>query len=124
MSTPIQCELFSPTIEQQFRAWVHTDKGREVANRFIRIAWSACSRGLRVGSKAIWERLRWHYGLVSRDVEEYKLDNRYTAYMARFAMDREPRLDGYFETRCLRNGAPQPRRRAILVEIKETHEQA
>jgi hypothetical protein len=117
MQDQIQYDLLKPTHQQRFDDWVHTDQGREVANRFIRIAWGVRKRGLRIGAKAIWERLRWHYEIAAprQGAEAFKLNNVYTAYMARFAMDREPALQKFFETRAV--GRQEAPRRAVLVSI-------
>lgn len=78
-----------------------TDHGRQVANLFIRLAYGAKKRGVKVGAKAIVERIRWHFMLRDRDKSEhFKINNNYTAYLARFAIEREPFLDGYFELRA------------------------
>jgi hypothetical protein len=114
----VQYELFQKTHQQAFDDWVHTEEGREAADRFIRLAWAAKKRGVRVGAKAIWERLRWHYEFVAirSGNDGYRLNNVYTAYMARFAMDRDPNLQGFFETRTV--GKDAKPRRAILVNIR------
>jgi hypothetical protein len=114
----VQYELFQKTHQQAFDDWVRTAEGQEAANRFIRIAWAAKTRGVRVGAKAIWERLRWHYEFVAqrKNDEGYRLNNVYTAYMARFAMDMKPELQGFFETRTV--GKDAKPRRAILVNIR------
>ena len=115
MIDTIQRDLFEQTWEQRFEDWVHTPQGRQVANRFIRIAWGLHNRKQQIGAKAIWERLRWHYCIARNSADEYRLNNNFTAYMARFAMDREPRLKGYFNTRQCGDRHP---RRAILVTVK------
>jgi hypothetical protein len=121
MNGNIQLDLFSPTRYQEFLAFMQTPAGREIANRFIRIAWGVRQRKKRIGAKAIWERLRWNYAMRSNGGdEEFKLNNNYTAYMARFAMQKEPRLQGMFDTREIRdNGTEKPERRAILVTLKD-----
>jgi len=123
MTTPIQLDMYEPTIYQQFLAWLDTPFGREVANRFIRIAWGVRVRGKRIGAKAIWERLRWHY--IFRDDDgagTYKLNNNYTAYMARLAVDKDPRLESVFHMRDLRNGTDWHPRRALLVYLNPSSE--
>ena len=122
MNKNIQLDLFSPTRYQEFLAFMQTPAGREVANRFIRIAWGVWKRKKRIGAKAIWERLRWNYAMraAGPEADEFKLNNNHTAYMARLAMEKEPRLQGFFDTRDIRdNGAEKPERRAILVTLKD-----
>jgi hypothetical protein len=89
----------APTHMQAFETWVHTATGGAVANLFIRLAIGCNRRGMKVGAKAIWERLRWHYGVRKEAAERYALNNNYVAYMARFAMDRAEELKGYFDLR-------------------------
>lgn len=88
--------------QQEFDAWVNSEVGFETANRFIRIATGFMQRGQKVGAKAIWERLRWNNEVrrnqKARD-DEFKLNNNLCSYLARFAMERNPQLCGFFETR-------------------------
>ena len=51
----------------------------------------------------LWERLRWeNYMPVKTSVEKYKLNDHFRAEYARLIMNREPDLQGFFETRALR----------------------
>ncbi len=50
------------------------------------------------GMRALWERMRWHFQ-VERGEEEFKLNNNFPPYYARFIMERNPDLAGFFETR-------------------------
>ena len=119
MPDAIQLDLYEPTIYQQFVEWIQTPFGREVANRFIRIAWGVSQRGKCIGAKAIWERLRWHYTFRDDTGDgAYKLNNNYTAYMARLAIEKEPRLESVFHMRDLRSGTNWHPRRALLVYLK------
>ncbi len=110
----IQLDLFGCTLQQQFDVWVHTPQGRAVADRFIRLAYGLHKRGLRMGAKAIWERLRWSYEVRRQPGECFALNNNYTAYMARFAMQREPSLAGFFDLREPQLKHPS---RAVVVPI-------
>lgn len=115
-------DLFETTEDYRFSEWVHSPAGGEVANRFIRLAWWLKRRGFRkYGAKSIVERLRWHYalrqahrgrvdgvparygyrfeGVVVED--EYKINNNFVSRLARFAVQRAPELDGFFEFRKL-----------------------
>lgn len=119
MTEAVQLDMLKPTIYQEFLQFMETPFGREVANRFIRIAWGVWKRGKRVGSKAIWERIRWHYTFRSEAGNlPFKFNNNYTAYMARLAEEKEPRLKGFFNHRELRNGTNYHPSRAILVMLK------
>ena len=106
----MQPDLFDARCEDKFTAWVHTPAGGEIANHFIRLAYGLWRRGFKhYGSKGIVERLRWHYHLKKyrgKGVSEYqgardewKINNNYTARLARFAEEKEPRLKGFFEKR-------------------------
>lgn len=99
----------SPTANRwaaAFEAWVHSPQGRIVSDRFIRIAYGCNQRGIKMGVAAIWERMRWNFMLRKGQFEKYKLNNNYRAYMARFAMEREPTLKGYFEIRRVAGEMP------------------
>lgn len=57
------------------------------------------SRGVRRGGiKMIWEVLRYRH--LETHGDKYKLNNSYAPWYAREAMAREPRLEGFFETRA------------------------
>ena len=97
-----QPDLFDPSQVDKFNQWVHTLAGREIANHFIRLAYGLRRRGFKhYGSKSICERLRWHYTLkyAKTGSGEWKINNNWTAHLARFAEDREPTLKGFFEKR-------------------------
>jgi len=53
----------------------------------------------RLGAKMIFERMRWQTMITTKG--EYKLNNNYTAELARFFMERNPRYEGIFETRIM-----------------------
>lgn len=56
----------------------------------------------RGGIKAVFEILRWWYARKTNG-EQYSVNNNYASRMARFLMETEPRLAGFFETRELAN---------------------
>ena len=113
----IQLDLFEKTHQQAFDEWVHTPEGGAAANRFIRMAIGLRRRSMKVGAKAIWERLRWNYMIRTNSGEDFALNNNYTAYMARFAMQRAPELRGYFNVRAVSDERPRPRR-AVVIPIQ------
>jgi hypothetical protein len=49
---------------------------------------------------AIYHRARW-FTRVETSERDWKLNNDHTAYYSRMLMEREPELDGFFETRAL-----------------------
>ncbi|HHK42097.1 MAG TPA: hypothetical protein ENJ50_06740 [Planctomycetaceae bacterium] len=55
-----------------------------------------CAR-IRLGAKAVWERLRWESTVGARN--PYRLNNNFTAFYAREFMARHPELGPVFETR-------------------------
>lgn len=90
--------------DRAFRAWLDTPPGGEVANRFLRLAIGMHRRGFRhFGSKAICERLRWHYVLRygEQGAADYKINNNHTSRLARWAESRAPELRDFFRKRGL-----------------------
>jgi len=132
MVTVEQAQLILPEMdetERAFNKWVHTEKGRRVAFLFIGIAVGLANSGKLVGAKAIWERIRWHYGVKRADGERYSLSNNFHSYMARFAMAKRPEVlgkckkypDGYFKLRALKLERTRKKRTrwAVIVDGKE-----
>ena len=114
----LQYELFRETWEQKFSAWVDTEYGRQVAYRFIQTAMRLMGQGEKVGAKAIWEWLRIDEALKDRkNIDQFKLNNNFCAYMARFAEQKRPELAGYFQKREV--GRAQPNKRVIVIEQRE-----
>lgn len=62
----------------------------------------------RYGIAGLFEVLRYEHVLRTRG-EEFKLNNSFRAFYARRLMEREPRLDGFFETRTQRYEGPESR---------------
>jgi len=52
----------------------------------------------KLGTKALFERVRWEVRISTGD-PDYKLNNNYTSCYARLLMLMEPKLDGVFELR-------------------------
>jgi len=118
MNEHLQYELFRETWEQKFAAWVDTEYGRQVAYRFIQTAMRLRLRGERVGAKAIWEWLRIDEALKDRKgVDKFKLNNSFCSYMARFAEQKRPELQGYFHKREV--GKAQTNKKVIVIEQRE-----
>jgi hypothetical protein len=71
-----------------------------VYSMFLRYAKMAFNKGFsKFSAKAIFERLRWYYKFETVDQEDFKLNNSYTAYYARKAMNENQELQGFFELR-------------------------
>lgn len=87
-----------------FERWIATPHGQEAYRLFVKYARAVHARGKRIGAKAIWERMRWQAMVRNRDdQEEYKLNNNYFPRVARKAMREYPELEGFFQTRELKN---------------------
>lgn len=50
------------------------------------------------GIKAALEVVRWHYAIQTHG-DAFRVNNNFAPYYARVLMEREPALDGFFETR-------------------------
>lgn len=86
------------TIEEQFRLFHEANP--HVARILARMALDLKQRGREhFGMKALFETLRFHSALQTAGGEEWKLNNNYTALMARLLMEQYPELDGFFELR-------------------------
>ena len=104
MTTQIEM-VFAAATDNAFQKWVHGKCGGELANAFIRLAWRLHKRGFEhYSADAICHRLRWHYDLRNGpDSDGFKINNSHVAKLARFAMEREPRLKDFFETRVIKS---------------------
>jgi hypothetical protein len=70
-----------------------------VYRRLADLALHLRGRGVkRAGMQLLYERLRWTW--LETHGEPYKLNNTYAPFYARQLMDREPLLEGFFETRA------------------------
>ena len=85
------------TLEQRFNAF-HQANPHVYANLRC-LALDAKRKGRQVGIKMLYEVLRWQYAMQTTDDSDFKLNNSYTSFYARLLMEREPELQGYFETR-------------------------
>ena len=71
--------------------------------RYAHQAFLAQNGGGHFGAKAVWERLRWELNIETSSVDEFKLNNNYTAYYARKYMIQFPQASGFFRTRMVRS---------------------
>lgn len=92
-----------PSIQQRFDAWIITPDGIAVYQNILARAKRLWDRGFRhFGIKALWEAARYDRALeVGPDADGYKLCNDYHSRMARYIMERNPYLDGFFTLREL-----------------------
>ena len=91
--------LFGKSVRGSF-AKFH-EEHPEVYAEFVRLSRVAAGTGLRkCGAWLVWGRMRWYFAMER--TETYKLNNNYVAHYARLAMEQEPDLKGFFETRELK----------------------
>lgn len=84
------------TLQEKFE--IYHAENPHVYVLFRKYAKMAKDRGYtRFSSKAIFERLRWHYAMETQG-DEFKLNNNYTAFYAR-ELSKEPEFNGFFELR-------------------------
>ena len=84
-------------LERRF-AEFHQDNPQVFAE-FERRCLALAARGLRrVGSKAVWESMRFD-SLIQTEGEPWRLNNSYTALMSRLLLWHHPELQGVIETR-------------------------
>lgn len=70
----------------------------------------------KLGMRLLWERLRWEYFVTTVTNEDtYKLNDHFVPHYARMLMEKEPRLNGVFETRELKNSDGKHR---IVVRVR------
>lgn len=75
----------------------------KVYREIVGIARQMKARGVqKMGISLIFERLRWLHFIEVQTDEGFKLSNDFRAEYARLIMNREPDLEGFFETRALR----------------------
>ena len=67
---------------------------------FCGYTWEAYFAGRKkFSAQAIIERVRWHHDVEDRSVDEFKINNNFTAFYARKMMAMHPELEGFFRTR-------------------------
>lgn len=97
----------SHSIESDFWSWLA--KNPEVEREIVALArrWRTRHPNKPCGVAMLWEILRWT-GEMSTVGSDWKLDNRFRSYMARYLMARYPEFaePPLFETRALRAEEP------------------
>jgi predicted acetyltransferase len=82
----------------QAQRWIN-DHPRAM-NLFEQLAMSRVQLRQRFGAKALVEAVRWHYAIERTDQDaEWKLNNNYTAYIARWLIAKHPEIAGFIELR-------------------------
>ena len=88
------------TIQERFELFHEANP--EVYEWLHEKAMTAVASGKKIGMKCLWEMLRWHVYIELEYEDEFRLNNDFTSRYARYLMDDEDDLDGYFEIRELR----------------------
>lgn len=123
----IQTELFEPTIAQRFEAWTPTPGGRQLLNWIYRDAAPFAARYLRTGQRVsmdyLFHRQRDRIKAIQLRLAKngyslpkeggYRLNDHFTAYIARHIVSRRPDWDGMFELRELNTKRHQ--RKVIVI---------
>lgn len=93
------------SIEADFWNWLA--KNPQVETELVSLArrWRDRRPNQQCGIGMLWETLRWTVAMNTQG-SDWKLDNRFRSYMARYLMEKYPDLDGLFETRALRAAEP------------------
>lgn len=95
-SNPIRNEL-----ERKYRVWLETHG--IVFALFERFALNMLARQRRFGISALTERVRWEIASTwEQDVDGYKINNNYTAYIARDLIRKHPAMGALIELRAIR----------------------
>ena len=107
-----QLDMF---LDTPFREWADTEQGRYVTYLFIRLAMGCKKRDVKMGAKAIWEKIRWHYRMKKDPAQRYLLNNTWCSPMAHLAEEKRTELVGYFEHR----ESPKAKKQKVMVFPKE-----
>jgi hypothetical protein len=95
-----QTKLFNESVLRQAFEKFHAENP-DVYRLFMRFTMQAWYNGIRrYSAKSIFERIRWHTDVETKNkTDSFKLNNNYTAYYSRLAMDEYDFLNGFFEVR-------------------------
>jgi hypothetical protein len=79
----------------------------DVCELFEQLALQIRGQGFaRYSARAILHRIRWHYH-IERGMREFKCNNNWTPTMARWCLNRNPQLEGFFELRSSPHAADE-----------------
>lgn len=92
----------SGTLRQRAMDWM--DGHPDGMALFEKFALELADRRLRLGMKAIAERVRWEF-MVSRDGDDWKINNSYVSWIARELIRRHPHLAEFIELRRTKEDA-------------------
>jgi hypothetical protein len=75
----------------------------EVVSLFRQLALHLAQQGHdQYSARAILHRIRWHY-TVDKGMRDFKCNNNWTPRLARWFMEENPQLNGFFQTRASPN---------------------
>jgi hypothetical protein len=90
------------TIDERFEAFHAANP--DVYAELVRLARRAKARGhRRMGIELCFGALRWNRLMQTTGERGFKLNDHFTSRYSRLIQEREPDLDGFFETRALRS---------------------
>ena len=90
-------ETLGGSLRRQAQRWI--DRNAEAMRLFEQFALEMARAGRRFGAKLLFERVRWEVYLQTDSASDFKLNNNYTPYVARWLIDRHPHLAQHIETR-------------------------
>ena len=101
----MQLGLFEPTLDERFEEWIQTVHGKAVFHEAAARARRLLAQGHKhYGIKAICEVIRYERAeAMGPDAEGYVVNNSDSSRLARRIMAIYPELQGFFETRDLKD---------------------
>lgn len=89
------------TIQERFM--VYHESNPHVYQYLCDLARQAKARGFRhYGIASCWERLRWQYDIDTVTNEQFKMSDNFKSRYARYIMEHNEDLQGFFRTKNLR----------------------
>jgi len=78
----------------------------ELFERYAIEAAAKAGRAHRIGARMVWERIRWHVWIETRDPagQAWRLNDHYVPYYARHFLAAHPELGQVFELRAIGGG--------------------
>lgn len=93
-----QQTLFSSALETAFLEFHEANP--QVWDLFVRYTFEVIRAGQRhYSADAILHRIRWHVNIETKNTDGFKINNNWSAYLARMFMQRFPHHRGFFRTR-------------------------
>jgi hypothetical protein len=102
----LQADLFGGDVETARQFWEFHEENPHVYDEIVRLCRQANARGFKHWSiNGIFEVIRWNRAIKTR-ADDYKLNNNLKTPYARYVMQNEPDLRGFFITRQSRRYDP------------------